>query len=57
MPGQVCLRRGEELDLARGALWIYDNEIDWVDDTLENGDVAQVLDSHLRFVCQGFFAA
>ena len=57
MPGQVCLRRGEELDLAHGALWIYDNEIDWVDDTLENGDVAQVLDSHLRFVCQGFFNA
>ena len=30
--GKVCLRRGEERDLRAGGLWIYDNEIDWVDD-------------------------
>ena len=30
--GQVCLRRGEEKELLGGGLWVFDNEIDWVDD-------------------------
>ena len=31
--GQVCLRRGEEQDIKQGRLRLYDNEIDWYDDT------------------------
>ena len=53
--GQVCLRRGEEADLKAGGLWIYDNEIDWADDTCENGGVVEVLDSRLHFLAKGFF--
>lgn len=53
--GQVCLRRGEELDVARGGLWVYDNEIDWADDRCADGAVVEVLDSRLRFVAKGFF--
>lgn len=53
--GQVCLRRGEEQDVLRGGLWVYDNEIDWADDACADGDVVEVLDSRLRFLAKGFF--
>lgn len=53
--GQLCLRRGEELDLRQGSLWIFDNEIDWADDLCRDGDVVDVLDSHMRFAARGFF--
>ena len=53
--GQVCLRRGEELDVRAGSLWIYDNEIDWVDDFCRDGDVVEVLDSRMKFLAWGFF--
>ena len=55
--GQVCLRRGEEQDVRAGSLWIYDNEIDWADDTCKDGDVVEVLDSRMRFLAWGFFNA
>lgn len=53
--GQICLRRGEEQDVRAGSLWIYDNEIDWADDTCRDGDVVEVLDSRLKFLALGFF--
>ena len=49
---EVCLKRGEELDIANGSLWIYDNEIDWYMDTCVDGDVVDVLDSSRRFVAR-----
>ena len=55
--GQVCLRRGEEQDVRAGCPWIFDNEIDWVDDSCKNGDVVRVVDSRLRFLAWGFFNA
>jgi len=51
----VCLRRGEEKDIAAGSLWIYDNEIDWVDDICTDGAPVCVVDSRMRFVARGFF--
>lgn len=53
--GQVCLRRGEEQDLLRGGLWVFDNEVDWADDLCADGAVVEVLDSKLRFLAKGFF--
>ena len=53
--GQVCLRRGEAQELRAGKLWIYDNEIDWVDDACRDGEVVEVLDSRMRFLAKGFF--
>ena len=55
--GQVCLRRGEEQDVRGGKLWIYDNEIDWADDSCRDGDVVEVLDSRMKFLAWGFFNA
>ena len=55
--GQVCLRRGEDRELRAGKLWVYDNEIDWVDDFCHDGDVVEVLDSRMSFVALGFFNA
>ncbi len=55
--GEVCLRRGEDRDIRQGSLWIFDNEIDWVDDLCKDGDVVRVIDSRMRFVAWGFFNA
>ena len=52
---EVCLKRGEELDIAAGSLWIYDNEVNWYTEDCYNGCVADVLDSRRRFVARGFF--
>lgn len=51
----VCLRRGEDLGVRRGQLWIFDNEIDWFDDVCEDGGVVDILDSREQFVARGFF--
>lgn len=52
---EVCLKRGEELDIAAGSLWIYDNEVNWYTEDCYNGCVVDVLDSRRRFVARGFF--
>ena len=54
---QVGLRRGEERDLHAGRLRIYENELEWAEDTCRNGDVVTVLDHSGRFVAYGFFNA
>ena len=53
--GQVCLRRGEESRVRGGAPWIFENELDWADDTCETGGIVDVLDSRLRFAARGFW--
>jgi 23S rRNA (cytosine1962-C5)-methyltransferase len=53
--GQVCLKRGEERDLRAGALWVYDNEIDWIDENCKDGEVVDIIDSRRRFVARGYF--
>ena len=53
--GQVCLRRGEESRVRGGAPWIFENELDWADDTCETGGIVDVLDSRLRFCARGFW--
>ena len=53
--GQLCLRRGEERELRAGKLWIYDNEIDWVDELCRDGELVEVLDSRMHFLARGFF--
>ena len=54
---QVGLRPGEEKDLHARKLWIYENELEWAEDTCQNGDVVEVLDAKDRFVAYGFFNA
>ena len=54
---QVGLRQGEERDLRAGKLWIYENELEWAEDTCQNGDIVAVLDAKERFVAYGFFNA
>jgi len=51
----VCLRRGEEQDIRKGQLWIFDNEIDWYDDVCTDGGIVDVLDSREQFVARGCF--
>ena len=53
--GQVCLRRGEERKLLAGSNWIFDNQIDWVDQFCADGSVVEVLDSRQRPMGLGFF--
>lgn len=53
--GQVCLRKGEEADVRRGKVWIYDNEIAWVDELCQTGGIVNVTDSRGTFLARGFF--
>ena len=54
---KVCLRRGEDSAVLKGQRMIYDNELDWADDTCTDGCVVDVLDSRQRFAARGFFNA
>ena len=51
----VCLRRGEAADVRAGQTLIFDNELDWADDTCTDGCIVDVLDEQLRFAARGFF--
>lgn len=51
--GRTCLRRGEAHSLH--GPWIFDNQIDWIDNTCLDGGVVEVVDDKLRFVAYGFF--
>ena len=51
----VCLRRGEAADVRAGQPLIFDNELDWADDTCTDGCIVDVLDEQLRFAARGFF--
>lgn len=52
---KVCLHRGEERDIHGGGWWVYDNEIDWIDDICVDGGIVDVLDSRMHFVARGYF--
>ncbi|MCQ2419616.1 MAG: class I SAM-dependent rRNA methyltransferase [Clostridia bacterium] len=52
---QLALRRGEDASVRAGSLWIYDNQIDWADDTCLDGGLVDVLDSRQRFLARGYF--
>ena len=51
----VCLRRGEAADVRAGQTLIFENELDWADDTCIDGCIVDVLDEQLRFTARGFF--
>ena len=51
----VCLRRGEAPDVRAGQTLIFENELDWADDTCTDGCIVDVLDEQLRFTARGFF--
>ena len=51
----VCLRRGEAPDIRAGQTLIFENELDWADDTCTDGCIVDVLDEQLRFTARGFF--
>ena len=51
----VCLRSGEAPDVRAGQTLIFENELDWADDTCTDGCIVDVLDEQLRFTARGFF--
>ena len=53
--GEVRLRRGEDRGLNAGNLWIYDNQVAWVDEDCTDGGVVDVTGSDGRFLGRGFF--
>ncbi len=50
----VILKKGEGRELKSGGSWIYDNEIDRIDGTFENGDLVYVEDFDGYPMGQGF---
>lgn len=53
--GEVRLRRGEDRGLNAGNLWIYDNQVAWVDEDCADGGIVDVTGQDGRFLGRGFF--
>ena len=53
-PAKVILKKGEGRTLKSGGMWIYDNEIDRIDGSFQNGDLISVLDFDGYFMGTGF---
>jgi 23S rRNA (cytosine1962-C5)-methyltransferase len=51
---RIVLKRGRDERVRAGHLWIYAGEIDRVDEALEPGAVADVVDHRGRFVARGY---
>ncbi len=54
MSAQVILKKKEGRTLKAGGFWVYDNEIDRIDGTFENGDIVEVHDFDDYFMGWGF---
>ena len=52
---QLALHRGEDASVRAGSVWIYENQIDWVDDTCQDGGLVDVFDSRRQFLARGYF--
>ena len=50
----VTLKKGEGRSLKAGGLWIYDNEIDAIEGTFQNGDIVVVHDFDGYVMGRGF---
>ena len=50
----VRIKKGAGRSLKAGGMWIYDNEIDTIDGTFENGDIVAVEDFDGYFLGRGF---
>ena len=53
--GTAVIRRHQGRDLKKGGLWLYDNEIERVEGSFENGDIISVLDFDGYFMGYGFY--
>lgn len=51
---KVCVKKGQE-QVGLTSPWYYDNQLDWRDDTAENGCIVDVIDHTGRFLARGFF--
>ena len=54
MSAKVILRKGQGRGFKSGGLWIYDNEIDRVEGSFENGDIVELHDFDDFFLGYGF---
>ncbi|MDD3367865.1 MAG: class I SAM-dependent rRNA methyltransferase [Lachnospiraceae bacterium] len=53
----VTLKKGEGRTLKSGGMWVFDNEIDKVSGTFENGDIVSIHDFDGYFLGYGFINA
>jgi 23S rRNA (cytosine1962-C5)-methyltransferase len=51
---EVILKRGEEKDVYAGHLWIYDNEIETVNGSFNDGDIVDVASNRGFFLGRGY---
>ena len=54
MPYSVFLKKHEEKRIVDGHAWVYANEVDHIDGSGKNGDLASVYDASGRFIGRGF---
>lgn len=54
MRESIYIKKGEGRTIKKGGLWIYDNEISVIPETVQNGDIVDVLDFDGFFLGTGY---
>ena len=55
MHSKLFLKKNEERRIKAGHLWIFSNEVEKIEGSPENGDLAKVFDSRNNFIAAGFY--
>lgn len=53
--GDVVLKRGKDVPLKRGHLWVFSGAIEYAHEGVENGDLVRVINSHDELLGYGHF--
>jgi len=51
---KVVLKKGEGRTISSGGLWVFDNEIDYIDGTYTNGEIVEVLSFKDDYIGYGY---
>ena len=52
---EIKLRAKEEIRIVKGHYWIFSNELEKIDKTIEPGEIVRVLDARGAVLGTGFF--
>ena len=55
MHGKITLRKNEERRIVKGHLWVFSNEIQTIESTIQSGDLVEVLSSEGKSLGVGFY--
>ena len=55
MNSKIILKKNEDRRVREGHLWVFSNEVEITEDSVENGDIVDIYDSQQEFIGTGFY--